>query len=176
MLADKYLKLTFDDNSELKIIFSHDLFNTEISEWESINEFNCLNYVGNKYAKLVDGEIKEVKLISVEIIEEPQIPYSAQTVKHTNVFFNDMLTFTPQRAEGIYKWAPIVDMKYDQAALKKDIKKYGLYTTEDFAQFGLSKEAFEAVDGPYFKILVGKGMLTYEDCVSLIEDFVIHKQ
>ena len=58
-------------------------------------------------------------------------------------------------------------MKYDEEAKARDIETYGLYTYEEFSDW-LTEAQFYAFNGPYFKVLVGRGVLTYEDILEII--------
>ena len=49
-----------------------------------------------------------------------------------------------------------------------DIEKYGLFTYEEWKDY-VSYEEFVALNGQYFKILLGKGYLTVDDIFTLIE-------
>jgi len=62
-------------------------------------------------------------------------------------------------------------MKYDEAKMQEDIEKYGLYTYDDFSEY-VTYEQFIAFNGPYLKVLVGKGVLTYEEILNLIDIYV----
>ena len=63
------------------------------------------------------------------------------------------------------------DMKYDDEAVKADVEKYGLYTYEDFAHV-VTEEQFDALNLGHFKVSVGKGYITYEGLIYLIETFI----
>ena len=63
------------------------------------------------------------------------------------------------------------NMKYDEEKKQADIEQYGLYTYEDFADY-VTEEQFIAFNGPYLKVLVGKGVLTYEEILNLIDIYV----
>ena len=62
-------------------------------------------------------------------------------------------------------------MKYDEAKMQADIEKYGLYTYEDFAEY-VTYEQFIAFNGPYLKVLVGRGVITFEQIIELIGTYV----
>lgn len=47
--------------------------------------------------------------------------------------------------------------------MEADIEIYGLYTYEDFVHIGITYEQLLAFNGPYLKVLVGHGVLTFED-------------
>jgi len=63
------------------------------------------------------------------------------------------------------------DMKYNEADVQADIEKYGLYTYEDFEHV-LTYEQFVALNLGHFKVSVGKGYITYEGLIYLIENFI----
>ena len=55
--------------------------------------------------------------------------------------------------------------------MQADIEKYGLYTYEEFAEY-VTYEQFMAFNGPYLKVLVGRGVVTYEQIIELISIYV----
>ena len=59
----------------------------------------------------------------------------------------------------------------EKGAVKDDIEKYGLYTYEDFAHV-LTEAQFEALNLGHFKVSVGKGYVTYDGLIYLIENFI----
>ena len=61
-------------------------------------------------------------------------------------------------------------IKYDAESMQADIEKYGLYTYEDFAEY-MSYEQFVSLNIRHLKVSVGKGYVTYEQLVALIEKF-----
>ena len=54
--------------------------------------------------------------------------------------------------------------------IEEDIAKYGLYTYEEFAHL-MTKEQFEALNIAEIKIAIGKGLITYEEVLWLIETY-----
>ena len=171
--ADSYIKLEFEDGNILKIVGSHKLFDVNTNKWEEIDEINCKDYIGQKFVELVNGNNKYVKLVSVEVINEQVTSYSVMTAPHINVVLANMLTFTPQRYDGLYEFFEVGEnLTYDQDAMKSDIEKYGLYDSSAFEPYGLSKEAFDYVGGQYFKIFEGRGVITFDQTIGLINDYV----
>lgn len=59
-------------------------------------------------------------------------------------------------------------MTYDMESVQRDIETYGLYTYEDFEGL-ISEEAFELYNAKYLKIAVGKGYITWDDILELID-------
>ena len=59
-------------------------------------------------------------------------------------------------------------MKYDEASMQMDIELYGLFTYEEFTEyFYLPEEAFEAFNGQYLKVAIGKGLITMDELSQL---------
>ena len=52
--------------------------------------------------------------------------------------------------------------------MQTDIETYGLYRYDEWSDY-VTYEEFIALNGQYFKILVGKGILQEEDIIGLIE-------
>ena len=59
------------------------------------------------------------------------------------------------------------DMKFDESSMNEAIETYGLYTYEDFADV-ITREQFDALNLQYFKIAVGRGQITYDDIIYLL--------
>ncbi len=63
-------------------------------------------------------------------------------------------------------------MKYDEEQKEADIEEYGLFTYEEFAEtYPISEEVFEAFNGQYLKVAMGKGLISAEELQSLIEQY-----
>lgn len=61
-------------------------------------------------------------------------------------------------------------MMYDTAAMAADIEEYGLFTYEELNAIVPVPEAiFDAVNGQYLKVSIGKGLITYEQIGELID-------
>ena len=63
-------------------------------------------------------------------------------------------------------------MTYDYDAIERDIMEYGHFTYEELnAICPLSEDMFIAAGGAYLKISIGKGNLTMEELVAMIERY-----
>lgn len=83
-----------------------------------------------------------------------------------------MFSLTKPDITGWFDYFEIGDnMKYDESQMQADIEIYGLYTYEDFVHTGITYEQFLAFNGPYLKVLVGRGVLTFEDIEQLIQNY-----
>ncbi len=63
-------------------------------------------------------------------------------------------------------------MTVNQSLYLADVEEYGLFTYEEFYEsYQISEEIFNAFNGQYLKVAVGKGLITYEEIVRLIERY-----
>ena len=165
------ITLNFDDGSDLRIIYEHGLFDVEENDYVLINKGNANEYIGHTFIKNNGTENVEVKLESVEITNEYIGCYTLLTAQHNNCIANGLLTVTPPPIDRFYDYFEIGEgMKYDEALMQADIEEYGLYTYDDFKAY-ISYEEFIAFNGPYLKVLVGKGYITFNDILEQIQAF-----
>ncbi len=115
----------------------------------------------------------KVKLTDVSITKEYTTAWSPVTEKHLCLYVNGILSM-PGGIEGLINTFEVNGrtMKIDRAKQIKDIKTYGVYTYEEFYElYPVPQEMFEAVDGQYLKVAIGKGLLTHEELAYLIERY-----
>ena len=162
--------LNFSDGTKVRIINQHGFFDADKNTYAYIKPDNVEEYIGDRFVKqLPDGSNTEVVLESYSETTENVGCYSLQTAYNENFMVEDMLSMTGEDYEGRFEYFDIGEgMKYDEAKMQTDIDKYGLYTYEEWSDY-LTPEQFDMFNGKYFKILVGKGVLTYEDIVDIIE-------
>lgn len=61
------------------------------------------------------------------------------------------------------------------ASMQEDIQTYGLYTYEEFCLevAEIPENIFEAFNGEYLKVSVGKGLINVEELLALIERYQV---
>ncbi len=166
------VKLYFEDGTTVKVINNHGFFDVELNKFVFIDEKNAEEFIGHSFVK-VDGDGRTaVRLVGYEVNKEYTGCYSIQTAVHINFMVEGMFSLTIPPIDGWFDYFEIgEDMKYDEEKMQADIEKYGLYTYEDFAEY-VTYEQFMAFNGPYLKVLVGRGVLTYEQIIELIAEYV----
>ena len=167
------LHLYFEDGTELKILGEHGVFDADLNTFVFIDEDDVEKYIGHSFVKQDGDSFTTVKLIDYAIVEEYTTAYTILSADHYNVMAEGMFTVTPAHV-GDNFFNPFdvgEDMKYDEEAVKADIEKYGLYTYEDFDHV-VTYEQFVALNLGHFKVSVGKGYITYDGLIYLIENFV----
>ena len=167
------LHLYFEDGTELKVLGEHGIFDADLNTFIFIDEDDVTDYLGHSFVKQDGSGFTTVKLVGYEVVEEYTTAYTILSFDHYNVIANGMFTVTPAHVGGNF-FNPFdigEDMKYDEEKVQADIEKYGLYTYEDFAHV-LTYEQFVALNLGHFKVSVGKGYITYEGLIYLIENFI----
>ena len=170
----RVLNLTFDDGTTVKVIHNHGFFDIEKNEFIYISEENVNNYIGDHFVKMDCDGRTSVKLVGYTMTEEYTGCYSIQSAVHINFMVEGMFSQTIPEYEGWFDYFEIGDdMKYDEAKMQADIEKYGLYEYEVFAGYGVTYEQFIAFNGPYLKVLVGRGVVTFDQILELISTYVV---
>ena len=169
------LYLQFSDGREVKVVQSHGFFDTTLMQYVYIDYDNYQDYIGHKfYAMTEDGIGERVELTNAFIKTETVRIFCPVTYGHMNSFANGFLN-TPSIPNGITGLVNYFeyddDLKYNEEKMQADIEKYGLYTYEDFKDY-VSEEAFNSFPAIYFKVSVGKGTLTYDEILIVI-DFLL---
>ncbi len=91
-------------------------------------------------------------------------------------YVNGMLTM-PGATEGFINIFDVDTtlMKYDAVQMVEDIQTYGLYTYEEFnAIIPLPELVFNAFNGQYLKVSIGKGLITLSEIAELLIRYAIY--
>ena len=60
------------------------------------------------------------------------------------------------------------------ALMQADIEQYGLFTYEEFAELlPVSEEVFEAFNGQYLKVAMGKGLISWDTLNRLVARYSV---
>lgn len=169
------IHLYFSDGSDVKVISEHGFFDLDLGKYVYIDAANYSDYLGHRF--VTQGDISEdswneVTLDEVVLETEVTTAWSPVTFGHLCYYTNGVLSM-PGGIEGLFNIFEVDTdtMRYDEEQMQKDIETYGLFTYEDFD--GLIPEiAFEAFNGAYLKVAIGKGLLTWEDIVRLAERYM----
>ena len=148
----------------------HAFFDADLNEFAFINDKNVNDYIGHSFIKQDGISYKTVKLVDYDIKDEYIEAYSVLTYKYYNCFLEGMLSLTPSEIEGnlFMPFDVGEDMTFDKDKMQADIEKYGLYEYEEFKD-KLTLVEFEALNMPYIKVAVGKGILTYDEVIFLLD-------
>ena len=159
--------VTFSDGTEIGVISEHGFFNMDLGKYVYLDE-NAAQYLGHAFIK-EDGST--VTLTNVEIKHEYTKYYSPTTFGDLCYYTNGMLSM-PGGISGLFNIFEVDTdtMKYDEAKMQADIETYGLLDMDAFAGM-ITEDMFNAFNGKYLGIAVGKGNLTWEYIAYLAERY-----
>lgn len=171
------INLTFSDGATVKVVSEHGFWDVDLNRYVYLDK-NAAQYIGhrfNKRAENADGTFgwQEVELTDVDISEEVTTVYSPVTYGHLCYYVNEMLSM-PGGIAGMFNIFDVdgQTMTIDEEALTEDIATYGTFTYEEFYElYPIPEEVFEAYNGRYLKVAIGKGLITYERIGELIERY-----
>lgn len=154
------------------MIENHGFFDAEANEFVFIDAENAESNIGKHFVKVNGDSYAVTELVGYSVNKEFTGCYSVQTAQYINFVVEGLFSITFPPYEGWFDYFQIGDgMKYDEERMQADIEKYGLYEYEDFSDY-VTYEQFIAFNGSYLKVLVGRGVLTYEQILGLIASYV----
>ena len=166
------IKLYFSDGTEVKVVYEHGFWDYDLNKYVYLDR-NAADYIGHTFAKQNGDKLEKVTLTDVVIETELTTAWSPVTVGHLCYFVNGMLSM-PGGVGGLFNIFEVdpETMTYDYEQLEKDIETYGLFTYEELnAICPLTEEMFNAAGGAYLKISIGKGNLTMEELIDMINRY-----
>lgn len=165
------INLVFSDGTQTRLIYEHGLFDLTLNRYVYVTEQNFSDLIGHEFAMQADGGFRTVTLTEAYLTTEYTGCFSLVTVYHFNYFIDGLFSM-PGGIAGLFNFFEYdEDLKYDEERMAEDIEKYGLYTYEDFAPY-MPEEIFHLFQAPYYKVAVGKGLITFEEIVGLIEHYL----
>lgn len=171
------INLYFSDGTTVEVIYEHAFWDCNLNEYVFLRN-DADKYIGhwfNKQTVGADGEMSwtSVQLIDVVTTQEYTAAWSPVTYGYLCYYVNGMLSM-PGATEGLINIFDVEadSLKYNEADMSADIDKYGLYTYEEFAEiYPISENIFNAFNGQYLKVSIGKGLITAERIENLINRY-----
>ena len=169
------INLTFSDGTKVNVVSSHGFLDFDLNKYAYLDE-NAEQYVGHWFNKLTtdvenNNVQTRVQLVDVTITQEYTTAYSPVTYGHLCYYVNGMLSM-PGGIAGLINIFDVdaETLTIDQSAFAEDLEKYGLFTYEEFSElYQVPEEIFEALNGEYLKVSIGKGLITHEQIGKLVE-------
>jgi hypothetical protein len=163
------ITLHFDDGSTTGVINQHsfldydkrDLFVVDANTVSSSIGVRCLTRSGNGFSSKT--------ITSYDSVNTIEDSYEFITAYDLNFFADNMLS-----CEGTILRHTFFDLdkafKYDTEKKADDIVTYGLFAYDEFKNY-MTKLEFDLLNGPYFKVAIGKGYMTYEELMAALRTF-----
>ena len=170
------LTLNFANGSTINTIFGHGFFDVSENKFVIIDETNVNNYVGHEFIAYDSNGNSVITVLENYSVETTYTEIvTIVSAIHMNCVLEGMLTLSPTDFENSPAYLMPFEigegMKYDEEKMKADIEKYGQYTYEDFAEY-CTYEQFVGFNFADWKVAVGKGFITFEEIVYLINSYV----
>lgn len=166
------IKLTFSDGTTVDVISEHGFFDVDLNKYVYLDKY-AEEYIGHRFLKQNENGMVQVTLVDVAITLENVAAYSPVTYGHLCYYVNGMLSI-PGGINGLFNIFEVdaETMKFDAEAMEADVEMYGLYTYEELNSLVPMQEMmFDAVNGQYLKVAIGKGIITIEQISELVERY-----
>lgn len=166
------IKLYFSDGTEVKVISEHGFWDYDLNKYVYLDRY-ADKYIGHTFAKQNGDVLEKVQLVDVVLENQVTTAWSPVTTGHLCYFVNGMLSM-PGGVGGLFNIFDVdaETMTYDYEAMARDIETYGLFTYEELSQYTeLSRDMFDAAGGQYLKVSIGKGNLTEDELIAMIERY-----
>lgn len=172
------INLHFSDGTIVPVIYHHAFWDFDLNRYVFIKEDDAERYIGHWFNKhdfsdSKDWAYERVQLVDVVVTNEITQAWSPVTFEHLNFYTNSMLSM-PGVATGMINIFDVnpISMSYDKVAYESDIQKYGLFSYEEFStQFRVPEIIFNAFGAKYWKVSIGKGLLTLSYIQYLVDRF-----
>lgn len=170
-------RLSFSDGTQVKLIYEHGFWDFDLNKYVYLRN-DAAQYIGHTFNKQTEDESGNlmwtaVELVAVDVYTEYTTAWSPVTYGHLCYYVNGMLSM-PGGITGLFNIFDVdgETLKVDEESMAADIAEYGLYTYEEFAQeCPVPQEMFEAVNGQYLKVAIGKGNITMEEIIALAQRY-----
>lgn len=165
------VRMTFSDGSYLDIIGEHVFYDATLNKYVAINNQTVTDYIGHSFVlnNATNDGLTKVTLISVAFDTRITTIYEVVTYKNITCFTNNILSASAYLDPLLNNFD--IDMEtfaFNNDEVNADIERYGLYTYADFEGL-ITEDAFELYNAQYLKIAVGKGYITWDDILNMID-------
>ena len=168
------ITLTFSDGTQVEVIDEHAFFDLTLNEYVFLRS-DAAQYIGHSFHKQADNNTwVAVQLTNVEISQKVTTAWSPVTYGHLCYYVNGMLSM-PGNTESFINIFDVdpTTMSYDLVAMAQDIATYGLYTYEEFNNIiPIPQLVFDAFNGQYLKVAIGKGITSLEEICNLLNRYM----
>ena len=170
------ITLTFSDGTTVNVIDEHAFFDITLNKYVFLRS-DASQYIGHYFTKhnqMLTGMVT-VQLTNVSITQQITTAYSPVTYGHLCYYVNGMLSM-PGNTESFINIFDVdpETLTYDEDAMAQDIATYGLYTYAEFNSIiPLPEVVFNAFNGQYLKVAIGKGITTLDEIEALLDRYSV---
>ena len=163
--TNNYTKITFSDNSEIKIVGNHSFFSTDYNEFISALDKEKF-HVGTSVLKVdKNNKLKKVKITKIDQVEEEVNYYFVASTRYYNIITNDFIT-----TDGYTEITNLYEFDSNISWKNRKVKTIDYKYLEDVLPYYMYK-GFRAGE---LAILLDKGQSDLESFKSYITEFIIN--
>lgn len=173
------VRLIFTHGADVAIVYEHGFWNLTLNKFVWLNAENARDYIGHDFMQHVidtNGNTTwhSVRLVNVQVRYEYTMAWSPVTFSHFSLFIDGILS-VPSETQFFLNIFDVSanTLTYDMESYQADIEKFGLLSYEEFSLYlpGLPEVFFNAFNGQYMLIAMGKGLVTWDDLTRLVERY-----
>ena len=160
------LALSFSNGQTVEVVDEHGFFDLDLMRYVYIDNDNYADFIGHSFYTM-NGS---ATLTAASLSEKECAVYSPVTAGTLNLFVGDLLSM-PGGVEGLFNiFEYDADLSYNEALMAEDIAEYGLLDYSYFEDL-IPYEVYEAFNGRYLGVAMGKGILDEETLLLYIERY-----
>ena len=166
------IRVTFSDGTSVGVVEEHVFFDLTDHRFIAVS---CTGQeaelAGHSFARLLDGRIQGVELVSIREDGTTDSYYSPVSEKHFNCFAGGMLSMSGFM-RGLYNVFDLEEdvLRYIAAKKAAEIAVVGEIPYAVLASCG-SRELFERNDFGWFSVSLAKGLTTLPEAIQLLNFF-----
>ena len=173
------INLYFSDETVVRVIDEHAFWDFNLNKYVFLRQ-DAAQYIGhwfNKQTHDINNNMvwTSVQLTNVVLTQEYTTAWSPVTYGHLCIYVNGMLSM-PGATTGLINIFEVdnTTMTINQTQYLENLATYGVFTYQEFAQlFDIPEFVFNAFNGQYLKVSIGKGLIDYETLGYLIERYSV---
>ena len=161
--------LHFSGGTVLKLIEEHGVFDYDLNCYVYPTKENYQQYLGHQFPIIGKTGVTDlVTLDDVQFTVEHTGSYAISSDDAINVIAEGLVTVVPPvKMFNCIAMDPGCKMQYDRERFEQDVMMYGLYSYDLFEDY-MTEEQFDSFHYAYFRIAVGKGILTWDDVLDMV--------
>jgi len=175
----KTIRLIFAYEAEVTIVYEHGFWDLTLNKFVWLNAENATEYIGHNFMQHIidaNGNMswKSIELVDVQIEYEYTMAWSPVTFGHFSIYIEGLLSVPAETNYFLNIFAVDADtLTYDMEAYQSDIDEFGLLSYEEFIIYlpEVPETFFNAFNGQYLLVAMGRGLVTWDDLFMLVERY-----
>lgn len=169
------LSLEFSNDKTVEVVYEHGFFDLDTMQYEYIDENNYKSFIGHRFVTIdyINGEIvRGVSTLNNGYVHVRNVKIcSPLTYKNLNIVTENILSISGAITGLFNIFEYDENLTFDPTKKQNDIETYGLFEYSEFKDL-MPYEVFDAFNVQYYKVAIGKGILTEKMLDDYIKTYV----